>query len=280
MRVHTAQLAGGDGNADRVWVTDQAVVLLDGATAFEPGDIDPDIYVEMLGAAVVARLGHRPDAALADVVAAAIGASVARLGLFPGRSPSSTVTIVRIRDAAADLYVLGDSPIHYGTDLSANTFTDHRLAAVALDEQARYVGRLRDGNGFDRHHRAALVALQRAQRAARNVPTGYWIAEADPAAAHHALTRTLRPGDITWAVLATDGAAEFIDHVDLAWSGVARCNGEQLAALLQRADDWESEVDRDGRLLPRPKRHDDKTIAVIPDLWWRVREASGGSWPD
>ena len=34
-----------------------------------------------------------------------------RFDLRPGRSPSSTVTILRIRDQQADLFVLGDSPL-------------------------------------------------------------------------------------------------------------------------------------------------------------------------
>jgi hypothetical protein len=41
------------------------------------------------------------------------------------------VVILRTRDDVADLYILGDSPLHYGTDHTADTFTDDRLGAVA-----------------------------------------------------------------------------------------------------------------------------------------------------
>ncbi len=266
-RVHTAQLAGGDRNADRVFVTDQAVIVLDGATAFEPGAVHPASYADMLGHAITDRLIHHHDAPLAAVVAAAITETADRLTLAPGRSPSSTVTILRTRDQAADLYALGDSPVHYGTDHTATVFTDHRLAVVAPDECTHYVTRLRAGHGFDEHHRVALIALQRAQRQARNTPGGYWIAEADPQAAYHAVEQLVASDAIAWAVLATDGAAEYIDHVGLAWPTVAQHDGEHLAALLKQADAWETETDPDGHDLPRAKPHDDKTLAAIPAVW-------------
>ncbi|MCX6953059.1 MAG: hypothetical protein NTV51_12970 [Verrucomicrobia bacterium] len=34
-----------------------------------------------------------------------------------------------------------------------------------------------------------------------------------------------------------------------------------------RVRQWEMITDPDGRLIPRAKRHDDKTIAAIPMLW-------------
>jgi hypothetical protein len=40
-----------------------------------------------------------------------------------------------------------------------------------------------------------------------------------------------------------------------------------LAALLGSADRWEAETDPDGQVLPRAKRHDDKTIAAVFALW-------------
>lgn len=267
VKAHTAQLAGGARNADRVLVADHAVIVLDGATAFEPVAVDPAAYAETLGAAIAEELAREADAPLAAVVAAAISQTAARLDLAPGRSPSSTVTILRTREDAADLYVLGDSPIHYGTDQTAITFTDDRLAAVAPDEQAHYVSRLRSGHGYDDDHHAALVMLQRAQRMARNKPNGYWIAEADPAAARHAITRAFAPSEITWAVLATDGAAEYIDYHGLPWSAIARHDGERLAALLRRISEWEADTDSDGKALARPKRHDDKTLVAIPAIW-------------
>ena len=59
------------------------------------------------------------------------------------------MSILRARNDVADLYVLGDSPIHYGTDQVAAALTDERLSAVAADERSRYVACLREGHGFD-----------------------------------------------------------------------------------------------------------------------------------
>ena len=55
VKVHTAQLAGGRG-ADRMFCTHHAVIVLDGATAFEPVDVDPATYADTLGRPVPTNL--------------------------------------------------------------------------------------------------------------------------------------------------------------------------------------------------------------------------------
>lgn len=267
LHAHVARRAGGSRSADRAFVTGHAAIALDGATAYEPVDVDPGTYAATLGEAIADRLDHEPSADLRAVVSAAIAHTAARLDLTPGRSPSSTVSILRVRDHVADLYVLGDSPIHYGTDHSAAVLTDDRLAAVAPAQRHRYVSDLRAGHGYSDHHRATLVELQRVQRDARNEPTGYWIAEADPDAGHHGITRTLPAAAITWAVLATDGAADIIDRVGPHWAEIAQADDDELTALLDRLHEWEATTDPDGRSLPRAKRHDDKTVIAIGSLW-------------
>jgi hypothetical protein len=76
---------------------------------------------------------------------------------------------------------------------------------------------------------------------ARNVEGGYWIAETDPAAAHHALTTTVDRNMIEWAVLATDGAADLIEHAGHRWHRwhrIAQYDDAQLAALLALREPW------------------------------------------
>lgn len=267
VRAHVATLAGGDTNADRAFVTDHAAIVLDGATALEPVDVDPATYADTLGAAIADRLDDRPTAQLGAVVSASIAHVAAKLRLTTGHSPSSTVAILRARGRAADLYVLGDSPIHYGTGHDTASLTDDRLTRVAPGERRQYRDRLRGGHGYDDQHRAALIQLQRAQRAARNTTAGYWIAEADPNAGHHGIARTLPADTITWAVLATDGAADLIDNIGHRWPAIARASPDLLADLLAELHEWEDTTDPDGRVLPRAKRHDDKTAVAIPELW-------------
>jgi hypothetical protein len=54
----------------------------------------------------------------------------------------------------------------------------------------------------ERHRRVGLDAAQQV----------LVIAETDPAAAHHAPTMTVDRAMIEWAVLASDGAADLIEH--------------------------------------------------------------------
>lgn len=261
MRVVTAQLAGGEHNADRVFVTDDAVVVLDGATAFEPVDLDPGEYADAIGREIVRRL---PGANIADAVAGAIHDTATAYELQGGRSPSSTVSVLRMRDDVADLYVLGDSPIHYGNGQETHVLHDGRLDNVALAERATYIEELRAGNGFTEQHRESLVQLQREQLRYRNRPGGYWIAETDPNAARHALTCTVPRATITWGVLGTDGATDLLDHrSDIAWLEIAAYDEAQLQDLLMQLHRWERDVDPRGQQLPRAKRHDDKTLAAV-----------------
>jgi hypothetical protein len=269
VKVHTATLAGGHINADRVFVTDDAVIVLDGASAHEPVDVDPATYAQLLGATIAEQLDHSPVADLSAVVATGIRDTARTLRLTVGGSttPSSTISILRTRDDIADLYVLGDSPIYYGTDTEAHRLIDERLSAVAIPEHDRYVSRLAAGHGYTDQHREALAALQREQNRHRNQPGGYWIAEADPTAADHALTATLDPTSITWAVLATDGAADLIDHFGRSWAETAQYDDSQLTELLLELHQWEATIDPQGRSLPRAKRHDDKTVTAMPSAF-------------
>jgi hypothetical protein len=107
--------------------------------------------------------------------------------------------------------------------------------------------------------------LNLAKRERANRPGGYWIAAADPAAAHHAvagsvpLTGTDR---LTRAALLTDGASCVVDQYALTdWLGlldVLQSHGPHHVVELVRATEL---ADPYGYQRPRPKHHDDATIA-------------------
>jgi len=265
VRITAAQLPEPPHGADRIVVTGNAVVVLDGASAFEPAGVPPGEYASRLGASIAAALTDAPAAPLASVLGEAIAATAEALGLDGGDGcPSSTVVMARLADGALDLLALGDSYIFYGTGPGTGTLTDDRLAGLHLPQQGQYRERLAAGGGYGDAHRDLLRALQRGQRLRRNRPGGYWIAAQDPAAASHALALTLPATAETWAVLATDGVVNTVRHLGLDdWPALARSGPAALARLLRHCQDWEQHTDPDGRRFPRSKRHDDKAIASL-----------------
>lgn len=265
VRTAAAQLPEPPHGADRVIVTGNTVIVLDGASAFEPAGVPPGQYASRLGDSIAAALAGAPQAPLASVLAGAIAATASALGLDDDAGcPSSTVAMARLTRRALDLLALGDTYIFYGNGPGTATLTDDRLAGLRLPQQRLYRERLAAGDGYGDAHRELLRALQRGQRPRRNRPGGYWIAAADPEAASHALTLTLPATAETWAVLATDGAVGTARHLGLDdWPALARSGPAALARLLRHCQHWEQHADPDGQQLPRSKRHDDKAIASL-----------------
>lgn len=259
MHVTLAQHPEPPAGDDRAFITPNAVIVLDGASAFAARDVPASTYAQHLGS-TMAALVDGTDEALTVLLAEAIKTTAAALDLAPGgRAPSSTVAVVRRReDASVDVLVLGDSQVA----IPGEILRDDRLGPLASTERTAYRARLKNGHGYDDEHRRILAALQAEQLRHRNMPGGYWIAEADPAAAEHAFSRYLSPDEAPWCVLATDGAYKPMEHLGLDdWPTVAAADADDLAALLLRCQDWES-TDERGKQLPRAKRHDDKTLAV------------------
>ncbi|MFI5627341.1 hypothetical protein ACIA03_28045 [Nocardioides sp. NPDC051685] len=260
MHVTLAQHPEPPSGDDRAFVTSNAVIVLDGASAFAARDVPASTYAEHLGSTMAALIDGS-DEPLTALLADAIKTTATALDLRPGgRAPSSTVAVVRRRaDATTDVLVLGDSQVVTPDEV----IRDDRLGPLASTERTAYRTRLEQGHGYDDEHRRILAALQTEQLRHRNKPGGYWIAEADPAAAEHALTRHLLPGEVPWCVLATDGAYKPMEHLGLdEWPAVAAASADDLDAVLQRCQDWES-TDAQGEHLPRAKCHDDKTLAVV-----------------
>jgi hypothetical protein len=255
--VATAQLPEPPEGADRVFIASNAVILLDGASAFAPDTPDPREYVDALGGHLRDTLNAEPLADLRGALAAAIEAAATDLQLTAGHSPSSTVAIARWSEEAVDFLVLGDSQIA----TPHGVIRDDRLDNVAPDTRAAYRQRLQAGHGYDDQHRTLLTALQTEQEAHRNKPDGYWIAEADPNAAERALTETHPTRTTPWLILATDGAYRPLDHLGIEVPPSA--TSAELRDLLRECARWEAESDPAGMLLPRSKQHDDKVIAVL-----------------
>lgn len=258
MHVSTAQLPPGGGD-DVIVTTGDAVIMLDGASAFTPVPVPASVYADSLARDIARIMGTRPGGDLRGILADAITATAHNLDLRPGASPSSTVIIFRRAGNYADCLVLGDSL----AVLAGQAITDGRLARIGQGIRERYRERLTDGHGYNDEHRHLLRELQREQARWRNRAGGYWIAEADPGAAEQALATQYPADSVPWAVLATDGAYKTMTHLGLAdWSALHDASAQDLADLLQQCHSWEASDDPDGQKLPRAKRHDDKSLAV------------------
>lgn len=106
------------------------------------------------------------------------------------------------------------------------------------------------------------MALLDAERHARNTTDGEWIAAADPAAAYHAITSALAPGELLRAPLLSDGASAIVDRFDLlSWDDVlnlAERHGPHEVIRQVRG----AETCPQGLVHPRSKRHDDTTVLL------------------
>ncbi|HEY3691622.1 MAG TPA: hypothetical protein VGL46_15220 [Pseudonocardiaceae bacterium] len=254
----SCQLPAIHASDDKIVTTASSVIMLDGASAFVPVPVAPAVYAHTLGNRLQQQLDHAPGGDLTELLAAAIDDVAAELDLHPGRSPSSTVTIVREHDGWLDILLLGDNLVV----LPQGAITDARLSRLDLEPARQYRQRLASGSGFDDTHRAILRRLQTQQAARRNRPGGYWIAEADPTAARHALVHRVRVREISWVGLATDGAYKPMQHLGLDnWSRLATLDEAGLQQILGRCERWEARHDPTAVELPRAKCHDDKSIA-------------------
>jgi hypothetical protein len=264
MHVEYAQLPPPENSADRIFITENAVIVLDGATAFVPVAVSAQTYANHLGRTIAAELTSEPGSDLRDALAGAIRRTATDLQLSPHAAPSSTVSIVRKAPTSLDLLVLGDSPVLWGRSTEWRVLRDDRLQKLRLPERDRYRARLRAGHGFDDEHRALLRELQEGQAKRRNIEGGYWIAETDPLAAENALVASVEPIDFDWALIVTDGAFDLLDQLDCtAWPDVGQYDGDELSQLLSGLNSWENDSDPQGVQFPRSKLHDDKTIATI-----------------
>jgi Protein phosphatase 2C len=214
---------------------------------------------ETLGQELAIRLFGADDN-LDWVLADGIATVAKRHDLVPGQAPSTTVVMVRWDESVVDVLLLGDSTV-IGLTRTGEVVQvrDDRLRQVATDQRTRNVKK-----GFGSEHRDEWRRIVDAERACRNRPGGYWIAEAAPEAARHAI-RARWGRDKLAAILAmTDGVSAGVDRYGVTrdWTAavkVAREDPGRLVDLVHAAED----DDADGIRWPRSKRHDDKAIAVI-----------------
>ncbi|RCW46950.1 hypothetical protein DFQ14_101290 [Halopolyspora algeriensis] len=271
--VEVAEQAGTEHSEDVVLTLPNAVALLDGATSLRPTACTGGWYAGELAAALRPRLTARTDpggrahtrADLADLLAEAIAEVATTHGLQPGHAPSSTVAVLRWDASTVEALVLADSPIVVLTDSGEHPVTDNRLTELRSEGRGGYRERLRSGGGFGQEHDEELRAAVDATGRWRNVEGGFWVAEAEPRAAHRAVRASWSRARVRAAVLASDGVSCGVDDYGIYrnWSALyEHANDNGTHAVLDRVRAAE-ESDPDGRRWPRPKRHDDQALALV-----------------
>lgn len=269
MKIDVAERAGVglDGQVrpseDVVVVLANAVLVLDGATTLLPGRRSGGWYATLLAGQIAGRLTGYPDMDLADLLAAAIQALAREQGLVPGDAPASTVAMVRWSDESIEGLVLGDSPIVAVAGDGPRVLADERLATLPRTGPG-YRSRLRAGGGYGDDHVAALRTSAVGVDRLRNTEGGYWVAEADPDAAYHAVRDTWARDDVRQLLLASDGVSCAVDDYGiLDWPAAVELVTTGGAQAMLDAVRAAEEEDRDGARWPRPKPHDDQALVVV-----------------
>jgi hypothetical protein len=274
MEVRLASVGAPDRavNEDFGFVMPGLVGVFDGVTAPEGLDTGcihgPAWYVRHLATHVERRYVLAPDRALPDLLAEAIDQTRAdhggRCDLSHPSTPASTVCLLRETADAVEYLVLCDSPLllEHGREVEVITDERHAESVAQIRAEALAVHDAMDSP----EHTDQLRQVLTKQREHTNQPGGYWIAAANPAAAHEAVVgaMTLRgPGRVRRAALLTDGASCAVEEFELfGWRellDVLTAHGPQ--ALIQRVRAAEL-ADYDGHARPRYKRHDDATAAL------------------
>lgn len=160
--------------------------------------------------------------------------------------------------------VLCDSSVVVEHGAEVNVITDGRHAATVAQIRAEALA-VPDAMDSPEHADRLRRVLTK-QREHTNQPGGYWIAAADPLAAHEAVTGAMSSrgaGRVRRAALLTDGASCAVEEFELfGWSDLLTIlTSDGPLALIQRVRAAELD-DYDGHARPRYKRHDDATAAL------------------
>jgi hypothetical protein len=248
MRItYATESAPGRVNEDYAVCGNEWAVVLDGATA--PAGVDSGCIhdvpwlVRHLAAAVTRRI-LLGSASLPDLLAASIeetrDAHAGTCDLSNPDSPSSTISIVRVRNGAADYLTLGDSPIVIrGADQALTPIADDRL------------GHLPGG----RPYTLELV------RSLRNKPGGFWVASTDPEAAYRAVAGSMPFEAGAEIGIFTDGVSRLVESYGYEL--------EQVFSILQTSGpggviELVRSAERE-RPLRGGKQHDDATAVLMAD---------------
>ncbi|GAB3152690.1 hypothetical protein GCM10027290_43810 [Micromonospora sonneratiae] len=254
-------------NEDAALHVGSLVGVFDGVTAPEGIDCgcihSPAWYVQRLTRRLAEVAEECPNTELPDMLAQAIervrGDHGNRCDLDNPATPAATVCLIRANAGQMDYLLLADCTLVVDQGGNAVTaLTDERFATAVA--------------GLRREALATHGIEQLAGRSVRgkyeltNQPHGYWIAAANPEAAHRAVTGTLDllgPARIRRAALLTDGVSCIVEKYSLMewWQLLDALTEKGPHELIRYLRQVETS-DPVGAKHPRYKRHDDATAAL------------------
>lgn len=258
--------APGRPNEDYVVATPELAVVVDGA-GIPFGGCSHGVawYARQLATHTAAAVLAAADTPLRDGLAAGITAVAAlhagTCDLTSASTPCAAVGILRLRDDVVDTLALSDVTVVVETAEGI----PHITCDLAIEELAgTEPDTLRNLEIGSPDHAAALRSLVERQTKTRNRDDGWWVAAADPAAAHHAVINTYPRAAVRRAAVLSDGATRPVDQMDLyKWPDYLDLLDELgPVALIEHVRQIERE-DPDGVVHARTKIHDDATVAVL-----------------
>ena len=261
LTVRTAERPGGSHpSEDRIFQTDNAVIVLDGATQALALERTGGWIAEETGQRLVVGLTEHPDIDLRALLKACIVGLVDDYSLEPGKSPSTTVSIARFNEDVADILVLCDSPVVVlDTNGSIIEVRDDRLSKIASS--------LHRPEGPRDMNKPEWIERTTTFETYRNKPGGFWCVSASPEAADEAVVKRFDVSECQAIMLMTDGVSTIVDdyrslpdwHTAM---DIGRTNPERLVRLVHNTELQDTKAEK----WPRGKVHDDKALAIIEPL--------------
>lgn len=266
MDITFGHAAGSRHSEDWIATSPEAVVLLDGLSTPEGFPTGcrhgTPWYVRQLGTQLLHLLVTRPDLdprqALAQAIQTVAHGHAGTCDLSHPAMPSATVALLRAGPADVHCLVLSDALIILESSEGIEILTDNTVNQLAADQRHAV---LSERIGTPEHTAAKRLMVTEQQRH-RNVPGGYWVAAANPAAATYALTKTIPHATIRRAAILSDGAAALVDYGLADWPEVLdTLQHAGPAGLIHRIRHAEA-TDPHGERWPRYKTSDDATAAL------------------
>lgn len=243
-------------NLDWAGTAGYTAIVLDGLTeGTETGCIHGTAwYVHQLGARLLLHAGDIATT-LPDALTRAISEVAAQhqntCDLHHPGSPCTTVTMIRHQANELEYLVLADSPLVIDTGGQPLVVIDEaeKEFSATLERNAR-------GGTTEE-----FLGLIHDQQQYRNKSGGYWVAQVNPEAAHHALTGTVE--DARGALLLSDGAALLVTEFhELTWQGLLDLAYQSGPQELINATRKLEALDPDRTRWPRYKVSDDATAIL------------------